>query len=392
MNGLEEKTRHATKSEIDDLLAELGYQGAPVPKPTQTAPVHKPTASEKPAPTAESRLISTPRPAKKTAPVKAEEPPRRRVRETAEPVRPKQEIRRGQSTVTKPKSEPLVMQFPPTEPEEAPLLDIPIDIPRRAPKKKKPVPEGRLLRHLREALDENVEEIEMLTALPTADGTVSLTFAQRAKKLFYFLIGFLCVTAALIGFVTIGNLAWGGIRDFASGSDHRTEFQELLEPLVLMDIQMFESVDTLESDQILSAAVWDIIMHSDLGKYEQTMGVATIPAVDVEHSAAQLFGTGLTFRHGTIGTGDLQFYYNEDLKSYHVPAAPSFFSYTPVIESVEKNGAFYTLRVKYEAETPSWQQEVVGLESEKTVLFVVEESENGFCVRSAENITASVNE
>ena len=281
------------------------------------------------------------------------------------------------------------MQFPPTEPEQEQSVDIPIDIPRRKPRKRKPVPEGKLLRRLREALDENVEEIEVLTTLPAADGTISLTFAQRAKKLFYFLIGLLFVTAALIGFLSLGKLAVNGIRGFTSDSTRREAFTELLEPVVLMDIQMFSSVDTLESDQILSAAIWDIIMHGDLNKYEQSMGVATIPAVDVEHSAAMLFGGGLSFSHKTVGTGDLQFFYNEDLKSYHIPTAPSFFSYQPVIQSIEKNGAVYTLTVQYEAQTPTWQQNTVGLESEKVVLFTITEQDGGFRICSAENITAN---
>lgn len=396
MNGLEEKTRHATKSEIDDLLAELGYQGKPAQKRTEPAP-----EAEPPKATSSVTTPAASKPIRRTAEV-----PESAVRRSAaskaaavpREVRQKEAPKSSAAPRTAPakaalkktaKPAPPVMQFPPTEPEQEQSVDIPIDIPRRKPRERKPVPEGKLLRRLREALDENVEEIEVLTTLPAADGTISLTFAQRAKKLFYFLIGLLFVTAALIGFLSLGKLAVNGIRGFTSDSTRREAFTELLEPVVLMDIQMFSSVDTLESDQILSAAIWDIIMHGDLNKYEQSMGVATIPAVDVEHSAAMLFGGGLSFSHKTVGTGDLQFFYNEDLKSYHIPTAPSFFSYQPVIQSIEKNGAVYTLTVQYEAQTPTWQQNTVGLESEKVVLFTITEQDGGFRICSAENITAN---
>lgn len=379
MNGLEEKSRHATQSEIDDLLAELGYQGKPAPRvKREEPPVQSDPPQEQPQAAPKPQRIKQPDPPRKAAAPRAPK---------AEP-KPRKEIRpKAEKPPVKRKTAPPVMEFPPSNPQEAPLLDIPIEIPRRKPRERERIPENRLLRKLHAALDENVEEIEVLTTLPAGDGKASLTFAQRAKKTAYFLLGLLFVAAALIGFLTLGKYAAGKIGSFASDEKRRTELTGLLEPVVLMDIQMFPSVQELDNDQILSAAIWDIIMHSDLQKYDQSMGVATVPAVDVEHSAAMLFGTGLTFSHHTVGTGDLQFFYNEDLKSYHIPTAPSFFSYQPVIESIEKNGADYRLTVRYEAQKPTWQQNPEELENEKTVLFTVTEQDGEFHILSAENIT-----
>lgn len=439
MNKAEERAHsggsHASQSEIDNLLAELGYQRPPEPKerPAAQAPLpasaraQKPaSAAPKPAPRAEARservlpaaevpkaasaraqksASAAPKPAPRAetrservapaaeaskpraadapeAQVEIEVPLPREPRRTHGIKRAARKSRR-KTQDTRRAAEPVFGME--DSDDNSPLLDIPLEVQRKTPRVPRVVPESRFVKLLRGALEENVDEMAVLTALPAPDGP-TLTRGQRTKKRLYFCMGVLFFVAAIWGLFSLGSLAVGKMRSFASNESQTEALEEYLAPLVLMDITPFSSVDALDDEQIITAAIWDFIMYGDFAKYEQTLGVVTVPAVDVDVFAAKLFGSGLTINHQTVGAGDLRFYYSEDIKSYNIPTAPAFYSYMPRIERLEKDGATYTLDVAYALETPQWQQAAGGLESEKTARYVVEETEDGYCVRAVERI------
>ena len=350
------RTGHSSQRDIDDLLAELGY--------------HQPTRREEapPPPPRES----APEPVEQTAP-----PPK------------KEKARKKQEPAPKPKPIQVIQ-----EPEDPPLLDIPISPPQ--PLVKEPAPrklrtkrqEPALLKKLQSALDENVEEIELLTKLPVADGvSVSEARKRRRRQILYFLIGVFFLFAAILGCIQIGKSIHQRFAGFANNDAQKRDFAEYLEPVAVMDIADFSSVSDLDPDQILSAAIWDFIIHGDMDKYERTMDIVTVPAIDIETYAARLFGEGLTFTHHSIGAGELRFYYNSDNKSYNIPAAPAYFSYTPVVEQISKDDDLYTLKVAYKEEVPSWQKDENAAVTAKEMDFVVRELSEGYAICSAKNIS-----
>ena len=134
------RTGHSSQSDIDSLLAELGY--------------HQPPRREEP-----------------TAPAQKPEP--QPIRETAAPAK-KEKPRKKPEPKPEPKPVKIIQ-----EPVDPPLLDIPIqhakplvkDAPASKPKSKPKKAQPALLKTLQSALDENIEEIELLTKLPVAEGT-----------------------------------------------------------------------------------------------------------------------------------------------------------------------------------------------------------------------------
>ncbi|CBL16301.1 hypothetical protein [Ruminococcus champanellensis] len=351
------RTGHSSQSDIDSLLAELGY--------------HQPPRREEPTPPAQK---PEPQPIREAAAPAKKEKPRKK---------------------TEPKPEPKPVKII-QEPADPPLLDIPIqhakplvkDTPPRKPHSKSKKAQPALLKTLQSALDENIEEIELLTKLPVAEGTSpSEARRHRRRQILYFFIGVFFLFAAVLGCIQISKSMRQRFAGFANNETQKQDFADFLEPVVVMDIADFDSVSDLDPDQILSAAIWDFMIHGDMDKYEHTMDIVTVPAIDIEAHAAKLFGEGLSFSHHTIGTGDMRFYYNSDNKSYNIPAAPSYFSYTPLVEQISKEEDRYTLTVAYKEEVPSWQKHDSAAETAKEMEFVLQELNGAYILRSAKNIS-----
>ena len=343
-------TGHSSQRDIDDLLAELGY--------------HQPPRRTEPLP-------APPEPVPKAAPPAKKE--------------------KAKKPEAKPKTVRIIQ-----EPADPPLLDIPIqpakplvqDAPSRKPRNKPKKQQSPLLKTLQSALDENIQEIELLTTLPVAEGTsVPEARRRRRRRILYFLVGVFFLFAAVLGCIQISRGLKQQFSGFANNEGQKQEFADFLAPVAVMDITDFDSVQDLDPDQILSAAIWDLIMHGDMDKYQRTMDIVIVPAIDIEACGAKLFGEGLTFSHHTIGTGDMRFYYNSDNKSYNIPAAPAYFSYTPVVEQISKEGDRYTLTVAYREDVPSWQKQDSAAEPAKEMEFVIQGSNKGYALCSAKNIS-----
>lgn len=239
------------------------------------------------------------------------------------------------------------------EPEAS--IDISVDEPNK---------KGRITAALERILDENPAEISSERSEKTEPDDIDVSLEKKGsgnfKKHLYAVFGVIFTVLAVVGLITVvkGSILY--IRSFTAGESRMNSFSEVIYPAVIMDIDSFESPSELSSEQIISAALWSLVMSEDeMAKYEETFDVISVPAVDVEAYAAKLFGSsvpGLT--HATVGSGELKFYYNEESKAYNVPVKPITFTYEPSIKSVAKSGNNYTVEVDYINELPSWMEEI----------------------------------
>lgn len=223
---------------------------------------------------------------------------------------------------------------------------------------------GRITAALERILDENPAEISSERSEKTEPDDIDVSLEKKGsgnfKKHLYAVFGVIFTVLAVVGLITVvkGSILY--IRSFTAGESKMDSFSEVIYPAVIMDIDSFESPSELSSEQIISAALWSLVMSEDeMTKYEETFDVISVPAVDVEAYAAKLFGSsvpGLT--HATVGSGELKFYYNEESKAYNVPVKPITFTYEPSIKSVAKSGNNYTVEVDYINELPSWMEEI----------------------------------
>lgn len=233
------------------------------------------------------------------------------------------------------------------------------------------------------ALDEDVSEIEEFSSEPetTSEPIVRKSFKRNS----YLTIGVVVSVLALIGFVSSVLFVKGIAEGIANNTKQKEEFKSIVYPLVIIDSPEFDDINQLSPDSVINAAIWDILLHGDISKYEESYENITIPQADVELHATKLFGKNLTFKHRDVGDLSLTFYYNSETKSYTVPVTPEFFSYSPVIRNVAKNGDTYDVAVGYLAPAPSWVEErdkELATLPEKYVIVKLKKQDNGYIVVS----------
>ena len=232
---------------------------------------------------------------------------------------------------------------------------------------------------LRGSLSEDPDEIAAARREKVAKSSAKAADI-RGKKVLYAALGVLVLILALIGLITIIARGAAGIRRFTTGEAQKESFKEVIYPAVFMDITPFDSPSQLTSDQVITAAIWSVIMDRDkIEKYADNMGAATIPASDVEKYAVELFGSKLPpLTHCTQGPVDSRFYYNAETNSYNVEVRPHIYTYEPDIQTVKKSGDKYTLVVDYLDESPAWMQKTAS----KKVQYQLTKTDNGYTIDS----------
>jgi len=203
------------------------------------------------------------------------------------------------------------------------------------------------------ALDESREDMAELTdelAVPEEPAANPEGF----KRKLLFLFGIVITLLAIVGLYSTVVFTSGKIRDFADNTQQKNEFAHFIYPIVICDPPPFNKTVKLRSDTLITASIWDIILYEDKSKYEADFDMIIVPELDVEQHGTKLFGSGLSFEHQSIIGVDVQFYYDESIKSYRIPSNPKYFNYSPYIEDISRVGERYTLTVGYVSPTPAW--------------------------------------
>ncbi len=211
----------------------------------------------------------------------------------------------------------------------------------------------------------------------------------RIKKGFYAVFGVIFALLACVGLVTVIAKGIAMFGSYTSGESRKEGFEDVLYPAVIMDIESFNSPAELSSEQIITAAIWSMIMTDGVTEqYELTFDVVIIPAADVESYAVKLFGDELPkLEHTTVGPAESRFYYNEETKSYNVPVAPVTYTYSPEIREASKSGNEYTVVVDYIDELPSWLPKT----SSKSVQYVLTEVNGSYQLKSMKILSTNTN-
>lgn len=273
--------------------------------------------------------------------------------------------------------------------------NINIDVNVEAPKKK-----GRIVTALERILEENPDVISdersEKTEADEIDVSVEKKGSGKLKRRLYTVLGVFFAVFTVIGLIASIKFGMNRFRSFTAGENKKDSFTDIIYPAVIMDIESFATPTELSSEQVVSAALWSLVMSEEkMSKYEATFDIISVPAVDAEAYAAELFGDKLPeITHTTVGSGELKFYYNEATKSYNVPVNPITFTYEPVITSVSKTDSEYTLVVDYIKELPAWIEDKEGHTSEvsKTVEFKLTEKDGAYTISSMTllNVNAAV--
>lgn len=204
-----------------------------------------------------------------------------------------------------------------------------------------------------EALDESQDDMaEFTEEVELPDAPISNPEGLRRKL--YYLLGIVISLLAIVGLYSTVVFTVDVIKDFADNTQQKNEFARFVYPIVICDPAPFNQTVKLRSETLITAAIWDIILYEDKSKYEADFDMIIVPELDVEQHGTKLFGTGLSFEHQSIIGVEVQFYYDESIKSYRIPSNPKHFTYSPYIEDITRVGERYTLTVGYVSPTPAW--------------------------------------
>lgn len=223
-----------------------------------------------------------------------------------------------------------------------------------------------------ESQEENVSDEKTEETVTGKDEHSEKSGPVRENKGKYNILGLVCVILAIVGVVAIISTC---ISNIGGSKSSKKKFARAVYPAVIMNINPFENPSELPNDQILSAAIWSVIIDDNkLSKYPERMGVVTIPAVDIENFAFELFGEDIPeLVHTTVGSVESKFYYNTESQSYNIQVKPDTFTYSPEVTSVFRKDGKYIVNVDYIEEHPEWMDKSVS----KTVQFRLSKNNDG---------------
>lgn len=204
-----------------------------------------------------------------------------------------------------------------------------------------------------EALDENPAEMAEFTEGQTVPDMPDSNPEGFRRKLYY-IFGIIISLLAIVGLFSTIGFAVDKVKAFADNTQQKNEFAKFIYPIVICDPAPFDQTIKLRNDTMITAGLWDIILYEDKEKYESDFDMIIVPEVDVEQHCTDLFGSGLSFEHQSILGADIQFYYDESIRSYRIPSNPKYFTYSPYVEEITRVGERYTLTVGYVSPTPAW--------------------------------------
>ncbi|MDE6426067.1 MAG: hypothetical protein K2K89_08020 [Ruminococcus sp.] len=224
------------------------------------------------------------------------------------------------------------------------------------------------------------ETTEVQNIVETPEEVTTATVPVHSGK--YNILALICIILAIIGVIAIINAC------ISSGNSSNDKYRKAVYPAVITDINAFETPSELPVNQILSTAIWSVIIDSEkLSAYPQRVNdMAIIPAEDIEKYAAEIFGEDIpALTHSTIVTSDSKFYYNEEANSYSVEISPHTFTYTPEVISVSGKSGKYIVEVNYIDHHPEWIEETVS----KTAEYILSKNGNGgYTIESMHETTA----
>lgn len=210
---------------------------------------------------------------------------------------------------------------------------------------------GDIINMLDSAFDEDISEISEISDVD--EGEDKQAAAARSNT-FHFLLGLFIMVMAVVGIISTISFGIAKIKNIADNTEQKNEFSKFIYPVVICDPPAFGNNTMLKNETLISAAVWDIILYENKDKYTKEFDYMIVPEIDIEQHASKLFGSGLNLKHTTIRGGDVSFYYDGTQNSYRIPENPKFFTYSPYIEKISRNGDSYTLTVGYVSPTPAW--------------------------------------
>ena len=200
------------------------------------------------------------------------------------------------------------------------------------------------------------------------------TDRDEKKRRAFFIVAILVIIFALIGIFSSVRFIAKGIHELADNTVLKNEFARFLLPVVANDIAPFENESEINNSSKISCAIWNIMVNKDTSAYnESPAGGFLVPEYDVTVSCKEIFGSGASIEHQTVGSGDTRFFYDEENHVYNCSKDLRYLNYAPrIAQMTEKNGT-YVLNVEYMPPSITMVADDLGLavEADKTLEYTI---------------------
>lgn len=181
------------------------------------------------------------------------------------------------------------------------------------------------------------------------------------KRTKYTAFGACVISLALVGVIAVIVLAVNTTVKVLDDSEQKAEFEKYLAPVVMFDPVAFESVDKASEKMLLESSLWATLMNMDSSKYiYDDMQMLVVNQTDVDASCAKLFGKDVKLNHQSFGETQMNFIYQAEDKTYHIPVMGVTNMYTPKVEKITKRAGKYILKVGYIAPDSDWTIDPAG--------------------------------
>ena len=185
--------------------------------------------------------------------------------------------------------------------------------------------------------------------------------ARRGKYKGMALFGGILLMFAVIGVIATSIWSFNRVTDIVTDDTALRELDTLLEPVVMLDPEPFDSVDKIPNEVILESSVWAATLSDRDGTKYKTdeAGRMLIPEAEVTAQANRLFAAGTEFTLESFGSEESTVQYDEDAKTFHVPIM-GLDAYTPYVTKLRKKRSVTIATVGYIPSGESWAQDKDG--------------------------------
>ena len=197
---------------------------------------------------------------------------------------------------------------------------------------------------------------------------------NEKKRKAFFIVAVFIIVFAIIGLFSSIRFVAKGISDLADNTALKTEFARFLLPVVANDIAPFENESEITDTSKISCAIWNIMVNKDTSTYKESpAGGFLVPEYDVTVSCKEIFGSGATIEHKTVGSGDMRFTYDEENHVYNCTKDLRYLNYAPRITEMTENNGTYVLNVEYMPPSITMVADDLGLtvEADKTLEYTI---------------------
>lgn len=209
-------------------------------------------------------------------------------------------------------------------------------------------------RHANDVINElfgEIEETDIETGVADLgqelEEVVRIADEERRQK-FYFGFAVFVVIMAMIGLVTCIRLAVVGVKSLVDNTSLKNELTRFILPAVAIDISSFRSENEISDSAKINCSIWKILLDDNFNEYGSSLdGEYIIPEVDVGVACRELFGSGASISHQSVGYGDARFAYDSEKHVYSCPRNLRSLSYAPRIREMTGSDGVYTLKVDY---------------------------------------------